>query len=366
MATGAGRGHTPAAPTGGTGTPTETSRPPQGHRHSHGDTGILTWIRGHRDLTGGTGTPRGISAPTRGHGGTGALWWHRHKGIPTGGSSCSAPSSEFPVPPPCLPGLKPPQGCSVAAAGAGVSGSGPPEGRAEGSSAGCVGRRGEWAASTVLPQGKPVEIPPLCEAAGPCPEGFLVRAVISVTANYPAPAGRAGSARGGPRARPRHIPSSSKWCGKGGRQSCSLRHSQVYVQTQTRRVGVRVHTQKTTRACTHRCVWDTPKYVHRIHTHTQTCGAQTQPQVQAHNRGTHGWMHIQVHTHVYTYTHSCTHTPCPAHQHVCPGANTALPAPYGVGLEGPDPSAHPQAFRELKASPSSSSSGEGSNPGEHA
>lgn len=51
---------------------------------------------------------------------------------------------------------------------------------------------------------------------------------------------------------------------------------------------------------------------------------------------------------------------------MCPSASAAFPALYEVGLGGTDPAAHPKAFRELKASPSSSSPGEGSNPGEYA
>lgn len=77
MATGAGRGHTPAAPTGGTGTPTETPPPPPGHRHPHGDTGILSWIRApgpyrrRRD-------PRGSSALSGEHGGPTVAQTHGH------------------------------------------------------------------------------------------------------------------------------------------------------------------------------------------------------------------------------------------------------------------------------------------------
>lgn len=119
MATGAGRGHTPAAPTGGTGTPTETSRPPQGHRHCHGDTGILIWIRGHRDLTGGTGNPgehlhpHGDAVAPGPYAGTGT------KASPQGAARVPSQDRSSPFAP--LPGLKPPQGCPVAAAGAGLA-----------------------------------------------------------------------------------------------------------------------------------------------------------------------------------------------------------------------------------------------------
>lgn len=115
MATGAGRGHTPAAPTGGTGTPTETPPPPPGHRHPHGDTGILSWIRApgpyrrRRD-------PRGSSAHSGEHGGPTVAQTHGHPHT----GQLRAPRAKFGVSrSPPLPGLKPPQSCSVAAAGAG-------------------------------------------------------------------------------------------------------------------------------------------------------------------------------------------------------------------------------------------------------
>lgn len=302
MATGAGRGHTPAAPAGGTGTPTETSRPPRGHRHSRRDTAILKWMRGHRDLTGGTGNSGGHLHP---HGDTGAPGPRVAHGHPRRGQLVfRAPRPQFAVPRfPSLPGLKPPQSCSVAAAGAGVARFGSTRG---------TGRGIEWAASTVLPRGKAMEVPSLCEAHGSYPEGFLVQAVISVSANYPAPAGRAGSAQGGPPSeRDLGTPRAARsGVGREGGRLGKLQPQTLpgVLQTQTRRVGVRTQRHGHTRACTHTCGCDIPECVHRrIHTITQTCAAQTQAQVHAHNRGTHEWTHVQVHTH-HTYTLPCIPT----------------------------------------------------------
>lgn len=354
MATGAGRGTHTCSPYGGHRDPhgdiaTPTGTPARLRRHWHPllDTGAPGPYRRHRD-------PRGTSAPSRRHGGIGAPRWHRNTGIPTGDSSAPpAPSLELSVPPFPSRGSNLRRAARWRLPGRGPPGSGPPEGRADGSSPECVGRHGEWAASTVPPRAKPVEVPSLCEAASPCPEGFLVRAVISVTANYPAPAGRAGSARGTPRAARNGVGR------EGGRQSCSLRHSRVCVRTQTHRVGVRVHTQRYghTRACTHRCVWDIPKYVHRsIHTHTQTCGDQTQPQIQP-----HGWTHTRVHTCMlmHRYTLPCTPTRVPKCQH-------GSPSPLWGWAGGGRPCRTSPGITGAEGLLSSSSSGEGSNPGEHA
>lgn len=371
---GRGGGHTPAAPTGGTATPTETSRPPRGHRHSHGDTGILTWIRGHRDLTGGTGTPRGTCAPSGGHGGTGAPRWHRHTGIPTGGGPCAAPpapSLVFPVP--RSSNLR--RAARWRLPGRGSPGSGPLEGRAERSSAGCVGRRGEWAASTVLPRGKPAEVPPLCEAAGPCPEGFLVRSVISITANYPKPAGRAGSAPGGPSSETPAHPEQHEMVREGREQAklqpqalpgaCTVTRG-VRTDTDTQGGCVCAHTQAGTWTCLHTqmCVG-----------HTQTCaqeGSRTYTNLWSTNAATstrtqqqrHTWMdaHTGTHTHLYALMHTyilpCTPTRVPKCQR-----SSSRPSWGWAG--GPDPAARPQACREPKASPLLPLRGGGSNPGDH-
>lgn len=197
-----------------------------------------------------------------------------------------------------------------------------------------------------------MEVPSPCEAAGPCPEGFLVRAVISVPANYLAPAGRAGSARGGPPSETPAHPERHEMVWEGREAGKAEPQTLPGVCTDRHAGWVCVCTQRRghTRACTHGTYPNmrTGAFT-RIHNPVETKHSHKYPHTtEAH---TDGRTYRYTHTHVYTHACSRTRTPCLAHQHVCPSASTALPALYGVGLGATDPATRPQAFGELKASP---------------
>lgn len=96
-----------------------------------------------------------------------------------------------------------------------------------------------------------MEIPPLCEADGSYPEGFLVRAVISVSANYPAPAGRAGSAQGGPPSETPAHPEQHGMVWEGREAGKAAASDTPGVRTDTDTQSGCAHTKAWTHTCLH-------------------------------------------------------------------------------------------------------------------